>query len=31
VVEALAALHPDEMTPRDALEALYALKAKLKP
>jgi DNA mismatch repair protein MutS len=30
VVEALAALHPDEMTPRDALEALYALKAKLK-
>jgi DNA mismatch repair protein MutS len=29
VVEALAALHPDEMTPREALEALYALKAKL--
>src|SRR5271156_3864806 len=29
VVEALAALHPDEMSPRDALEALYALKAKL--
>jgi DNA mismatch repair protein MutS len=27
VVEALAALHPDEMTPREALEALYALKA----
>jgi DNA mismatch repair protein MutS len=27
VVEALAALHPDEMSPRDALEALYALKA----
>jgi DNA mismatch repair protein MutS len=31
VIEALAALHPDEMTPRQALEALYALKAKLKP
>ena len=31
VVEALAALHPDEMTPREALEALYALKGKLKP
>jgi DNA mismatch repair protein MutS len=29
VVEALAALHPDEMTPRDALEALYALKARV--
>ena len=29
VIEALAALHPDEMSPRDALEALYALKAKL--
>ena len=29
VVEALAALHPDEMSPRDALEALYALKAQL--
>ena len=27
--EALAALHPDEMTPREALEALYALKEKL--
>jgi DNA mismatch repair protein MutS len=27
LVEALAALHPDEMSPRDALEALYALKA----
>jgi DNA mismatch repair protein MutS len=26
---ALAALHPDEMSPRDALEALYALKAQL--
>jgi len=24
--EALAALNPDEMSPRDALEALYALK-----
>jgi len=23
-------LHPDEMSPRDALEALYALKAKLR-
>ncbi len=31
IVEALAALHPDEMSPRDALEALYALKAKLAP
>jgi len=29
VVEALAALHPDEMSPRDALEALYALKTQL--
>jgi DNA mismatch repair protein MutS len=29
VVEALAALHPDEMSPRDALEALYALKGRL--
>jgi DNA mismatch repair protein MutS len=29
LVEALAALHPDEMSPRDALEALYALKTKL--
>jgi DNA mismatch repair protein MutS len=29
VVDALAALHPDEMSPRDALEALYGLKAKL--
>jgi DNA mismatch repair protein MutS len=26
---AIEALHPDEMSPRDALEALYALKAKL--
>jgi DNA mismatch repair protein MutS len=25
----IAALHPDELSPRDALEALYALKAKL--
>jgi DNA mismatch repair protein MutS len=29
LVEALAAVHPDEMSPRDALEALYALKAQL--
>jgi len=29
LVEALATLHPDEMSPRDALEALYALKAQL--
>jgi DNA mismatch repair protein MutS len=29
LVEAIAALHPDEMSPRDALEALYALKARL--
>ncbi len=29
VVEALNALHPDEMSPREALEALYALKAQL--
>jgi DNA mismatch repair protein MutS len=29
VVEALAALHPDEMSPRDALEALYSLKSKV--
>ena len=28
VVAALAALHPDEMSPREALEALYALKLK---
>jgi DNA mismatch repair protein MutS len=28
VAEALAALNPDEMSPRDALEALYALKLK---
>ncbi len=25
----LRALHPDDMTPREALEALYALKEKL--
>ncbi|QDL99459.1 DNA mismatch repair protein MutS [Rhodopseudomonas palustris] len=29
LIEALKALHPDEMTPREALDALYALKAKL--
>jgi DNA mismatch repair protein MutS len=29
LVEALTALHPDEMSPREALEALYALKAQL--
>jgi DNA mismatch repair protein MutS len=29
VVEAIAALNPDEMSPRDALEALYALKVQL--
>ena len=29
LIEALKALHPDELSPRDALEALYALKAKL--
>jgi DNA mismatch repair protein MutS len=28
VAAALAALHPDDMSPRDALEALYALKTK---
>ena len=27
--EALAAIHPDELTPREALEALYRLKAVL--
>jgi len=26
LVDALAALHPDEMTPREALEAVYRLK-----
>jgi len=29
VIEALAAFNPDEMSPRDALEALYVLKAQL--
>ncbi|WP_425907900.1 DNA mismatch repair protein MutS [Nitrobacter sp. TKz-YC02] len=29
LIEALKSLHPDEMSPREALEALYALKAKL--
>ena len=29
LVGALTALHPDEMSPREALEALYALKAQL--
>jgi DNA mismatch repair protein MutS len=29
MIEALVALHPDEMSPRDALDALYALKTKL--
>jgi DNA mismatch repair protein MutS len=29
LVTAVKALHPDEMTPREALDALYALKAKL--
>ena len=29
LVEAVKALHPDELSPREALEALYALKAKL--
>jgi len=29
LLEALAALHPDDMSPRDAIEALYALKARL--
>jgi DNA mismatch repair protein MutS len=29
IVDALGALHPDDMSPRDALEALYALKAQL--
>jgi DNA mismatch repair protein MutS len=28
IIAALASLHPDEMSPREALEALYALKAK---
>jgi DNA mismatch repair protein MutS len=29
LIAAIEALHPDEMSPRDALEALYALKMKL--
>jgi DNA mismatch repair protein MutS len=29
LVEAIRALHPDEMSPREALDALYLLKAKL--
>src|ERR1700691_1932022 len=29
LIEAVKALHPDEMSPREALEALYALKARL--
>ena len=29
LIEAVKAIHPDEMSPREALEALYALKAKL--
>src|ERR1700727_1794639 len=29
MIEAVKALHPDEMSPREALEALYALRAKL--
>jgi DNA mismatch repair protein MutS len=29
LIETLKALHPDEMSPREALEALYALKGKL--
>jgi DNA mismatch repair protein MutS len=29
LIEAVKALHPDEMSPREALEALYALRAKL--
>jgi DNA mismatch repair protein MutS len=29
LIEALTALNPDEMSPRDALEALYALKERL--
>jgi len=31
VIKALAQLHPDEMSPRDALEALYALKRMAMP
>jgi DNA mismatch repair protein MutS len=29
LIDALATLHPDEMSPRDALEALYSLKTQL--
>jgi DNA mismatch repair protein MutS len=29
LIAAIEALHPDEMSPREALEALYALKTKL--
>jgi DNA mismatch repair protein MutS len=29
LISAVKALHPDEMTPREAMDALYALKAKL--
>jgi DNA mismatch repair protein MutS len=29
MLAAVAALNPDEMSPREAMEALYALKAKL--
>jgi DNA mismatch repair protein MutS len=29
LAEAVATFHPDEMSPRQALEALYALKAQL--
>ena len=29
LIEAVKLLHPDEMSPREALEAIYALKAKL--
>jgi DNA mismatch repair protein MutS len=29
LIQAVKALHPDEMSPREALEALYALRAKL--
>jgi DNA mismatch repair protein MutS len=30
VIDIVAAMNPDEMSPREALEALYALKAQLK-
>jgi DNA mismatch repair protein MutS len=29
LIEVVKALHPDELSPREALEALHALKAKL--